>query len=297
MKRVLVTGAVGNVGREVVRECLSAGFAVRAAGQDIARLRASFPGTEPVRFDYRDRETWPAALAGCDFLFLLRPPRIADVEQTLNPFIDAAYQAGIQHIVFLSVMGADRMKWVPHRKVELHLAERERGWTILRPGFFAQNLQDAYLKDIVEDRRLFVPAGAGKVAFLDVRDIASVCARVLSEPEQFEGQALTLTGPAAITFEEVATALTGALGVEIRYQPASIPGYVRHLRGRRGLPWMQVLVQTVLHRGLRKGDAEAVDPTLRRILGRDGRTLRDYVTDSAAFWRTGERPVGGPWLS
>jgi uncharacterized protein YbjT (DUF2867 family) len=285
MRRVLVTGALGNTGREVVRECLAAGFTVRAAGLDEARLRQAFPDAEPVRFDFRDRGTWSAALAGCDYVYLLRPPRIADMENTLNPFADAAYSAGVQHIVFLSVMGADRMKWVPHRKVESHLASRGDRWTVLRPGFFAQNLQDAYREDIVEDRRLIVPAGEGRVAFLDVRDAAAVCARVLSEPGPYRGQALTLTGPAAITFHEAAAALSETLGFEVRYEPASIAGYMLHLSRRRRMPWMQIIIQTVLHVGLRRGDAEQVDPTVRRLLGHEGRTLREYVKDSAAVWR------------
>jgi uncharacterized protein YbjT (DUF2867 family) len=154
MRRVLVTAALGNVGREVTRECERRGFAVRVAGVREAELAGRFPQHEAARFDFLDRATWPAALAGCDFLFLLRPPPIGDMEATLNPFVDAAYAAGVRHIVFLSVAGAERKSWVPHREVELHLERTGDAWTVLRPGFFAQNLQDAYRRDITEDSRL-----------------------------------------------------------------------------------------------------------------------------------------------
>ena len=110
MSRVLVTGSLGNVGREVVRACAERGLAVRVAGRSEQALRQSFPGLEPVRFDFEAPETWPAALAGCDFVFLLRPPALANMTVTLNPFIDAAYAAGVRHIVFVSVAGADQMK-------------------------------------------------------------------------------------------------------------------------------------------------------------------------------------------
>lgn len=283
--RVLVTGALGNVGREVARACTAAGFTVRAANRDVEALRVALPDAEAVRFDYLDRGTWDGALSGCDFVFLLRPPPLGDMATTLNPFVDAAYRAGVRHVVFLSVAGADRMRWVPHRAVEQHLATTGSAWTLLRPGFFAQNLEDAYRRDVVEDGRLYVPAGRGRVAFFDVRDAGDVTARVLAEPEAFRGRALTLTGPVALTFAEVAALLTSALGRTIRYVPASVLGYAWHLRRRRDLSWMQIAVQIVLHVGLRRGDAEAVDPTVRAVLGRDPTPLEAYLSRVGAVLR------------
>lgn len=204
---------------------------------------------------------------------------------TLNPFVTAAYAAGVQHIVFLSVAGADRMKWVPHRKVELHLQSQGADWTVLRPGFFAQNLGDAYRRDIVEDNRLYVPAGQGRVAFLDVRDAGEVTAKIFEKPEPFRAKALTLTGPEAITFDQVARLLSSVLGRAIRYEPASIPGYVWHLHGNRQLPWMQVAVQTFLHVGLRGGDAERVESTVAELLGKPARSMREYLERAAAEWQ------------
>lgn len=270
-----MTGASGNVGREVAAACRERGLAVREARHQAVG--------DAVRFDLRDRATWPAALEGCDRVFLLRPPAIADVEQTLVPFVDAAYARGVRHVIFLSVAGAERRSWVPHRKVELHLETIGADWTILRPGFFAQNLADAYRADILDDRRLYVPAGDARVAFIDVCDIGAVAAEVFASPDRFRRTALTLTGPEAITFAEVARILTAVLGTTIRYEPASVVGYVRHLR-RRGLPWMQAAVQTILHTGLRRGDAEVVDPTVERILGRPGTTMREYVQRAAGTW-------------
>jgi uncharacterized protein YbjT (DUF2867 family) len=233
--------------------------------------------TERVRLDFGDRATWDVALGGCDMVFLLRPPAIANVAETLNPFIDAAYATGVQHVVFLSVLGADKMSWVPHHKVERHLIACKRSWTLLRPGFFAQNLQDAYAQDIREDDRIYVPSGNAKVAFLDVADIGSVVARNFESPAAYAGRALTLTGPQAVTFDEVAQLLSARLHRVIRYDPASIAGYAWHLRRKRDLPWMQILVQTFLHVGLRRGDAEQVDDTIEQILGRPARSVAEYI--------------------
>jgi len=292
MSRVLVTAALGNVGREVARECAQRGLTVRVAGRSEVELKARFPLFEAIRFDFLDRTTWAGALEGCEAVFLLRPPPLGDMDATLNPFVDAAYGAGTGHIVFLSVAGADRMKWVPHRKVELHLESTGRSWTVLRPGFFAQNLQDAYRRDIVEDGRLYVPAANGRVAFLDVRDAGAVAARIFEDPSGFRQQALTLTGPEAITFARVAELLSHTLGRTIRYQPASVAGYAWHLRARRKMSWMQVIVQTVLHVGLRRGDAEDVEPTVERLLGRPPGSLAAYIAREAGVWRRGATRAG-----
>jgi uncharacterized protein YbjT (DUF2867 family) len=238
-----------------------------------------------VALDFTDPSTWARAVQGCDQVFLLRPPPIGDMDRTLNPFIDTAYAAGVKHIVFLSVAGADRMKWVPHHKVEVKLATYGPRYTLLRPGFFAQNLQEAYLRDINEDSRLYVPAAHGKVAFLDVFDVGDVAARVLAAPASFGGKALHLTGPEAMTFFDVAHILSQRIGRPITYRPATMLGYAWHLRHRRKMAWMQIMVQTILHVGLRKGDAEGVSPVVQDILGRSPRGLATYVEAALHLWR------------
>jgi uncharacterized protein YbjT (DUF2867 family) len=284
-RRVLVTGALGNVGREVLRALAARGIAARAADRSVERAREALgPQADITALDFLEPHTFEPALEGCDALFLLRPPPISDVKPTLNRLVDVAVARGVRHVVFLSVAGAGKNKLVPHHAVEKHLEWAAPGWTLLRPGFFAQNLGDAYRRDIVEDGRLYVPAGQGRVAFVDVRDVAEVAALAFAHPEPHRGQAYTLTGPEAVTFAQAAELLTETLGRPVRYQPASTTGYMAHLR-RRGMPTGQLLVQTVLHFGLRFGQAEAVDPTLERLLGRPGRTLRDYVRDHAALWR------------
>ncbi len=277
--KVLVTGATGNVGREVVAALVARGVGVRATGKG-----GSFaPSVERVSLDFTDAETFEPAVHGCNAVFLLRPPAVAKVKTTLNPFIDTARALGAGHIVFLSVAGAGTNKLVPHHAVEQHLLASGAPYTLLRPGFFAQNLGDAYRRDIVEDQRLYVPAGQGRVAFVDARDLAEVAALALSDPKTHAGQAYTLTGGEAVDFSEAASWLSETLRRPIRYVPAAVLGYMHHLH-RRGLPAKQVLVQTILHTGLRFGQAATVDPTLQQLLGRAPRTLREYVRDHAALW-------------
>lgn len=278
MQPVLVTGASGNTGREVVRSLRARGVPVR-----LAERRPD--GPDAVALDFLDPSTFGPAIDGCQAVFLLRPPPISNTKETLNPFIDAARAAGVERIVFLSVAGAETNRLVPHHAVEQHLMSGLRDWTILRPGFFAQNIGTAYHADIVEDDRVYVPAGDGRVAFVDLRDVGEVAAAALTEPGH-AGAGYTLTGPEAFTFYDVADLLTEATGRPIRYEPASVLGYGLHLR-RQGLSLAHLAVQTVLHVGLRFGQAETVDPTLERLLGRRPHDVRDYIRDHAALWTGG----------
>ncbi|MBL8741120.1 MAG: NAD(P)H-binding protein [Myxococcales bacterium] len=162
MSGVLVTGATGNVGQEVVRALSLRSVPVLAADRQPERVLFG-DQLKTARLDFLDRETWPAALDGVEHMFLMRPPAIADVTSTLVPFVDEARARGVDHVVFLSVAGAGKNRVVPHRKVEDHLRARGAHHTNLRPGFFAQNLQSSYRDDIIQDGRIYVPAGTSLV--------------------------------------------------------------------------------------------------------------------------------------
>ncbi|MFS0701692.1 NmrA family NAD(P)-binding protein [Cellulomonas sp. 179-A 4D5 NHS] len=280
---VLVTGASGNAGSAVLASLRSAGTQVRAAGTNPSALARVHPDVDVVKLDFLDPATFEPALDGVEGVFLLRPPAIARVGPTLNAFIDVAVRTRAGHVVFSSVTGADTNRFVPHHKVESHLMASGLPWTILRPGFFAQNLADAYRIDIVGRNRIVLPAGRGRAAFIDVRDVGEVAAAILRDPEPHTGSAYTLTGPQALGFEEVATILTAELGRHVRYEPVSVLRYALHLK-LQGMGLAQTVVQTVLHAGLRRGQADHVDPTLARLLHRAPHALEQYVHDFRSVW-------------
>jgi uncharacterized protein YbjT (DUF2867 family) len=259
--RVLVTGASGNVGRAVLES-------LRALGVEAVAAQG---------LDFTDPSTWDQALQGVDRLFLLRPPAISQVRSTLNAFVDRGRRQ-LEHVVFLSVVGAQQSSIIPHARVEAHLAASGLPWTFLRAGFFAQNLLGSYRLDLQRDDRLYVPAGGGRVAWVDTRDLGEAAARAFVDPAARQA-AWTLTGPESATFAQVARVLSEELGREIRYEPASLLGYLWHLRRRRGLAWGEALVHGLLHVSLRFEGQAAVDPTLERVLGRRPRTVRDTIRD------------------
>jgi uncharacterized protein YbjT (DUF2867 family) len=276
---ILVTGATGNVGGAALRWLVAGGHAVRAGVRD---LGAALPaGVEPVCLDFEDPGTWASALDGVTHLLLVRPPALTDMAATLLPFLDAA--PALQHVAFLSVAGAGTNPAIPHAKVEAHLRASAVGWTFLRAGFFSQNLLGPYGDDIREDDRLFVPAGKGRAAWVDARDVGEAGARALLDPTT-KGQVWLLTGPEALDFDAVAAILTEELGRPIVYTAANPLFYAKHVALRRGQPWSAAAVMTLLHLAIRFGDETALAPTLRERLGRPPRTVRDLVRESRARW-------------
>ncbi|MCY7315918.1 MAG: NmrA family NAD(P)-binding protein [Rubrivivax sp.] len=276
---ILVIGATGNVGRGVVGSLIARQVAVRAAVRTLSGTQR--PGIDEVLFDVQSPATFAPALAGCHGLFLLRPPAISQVASTLVPLIDEAERQGLEQTVFPSVAGADKNPLIPHHAVEKRLQAGSMAWTFLRAGFFAQNLCDAYRQDI-QAGEIWLPAGAGRAAFVDAQDLGEVAAKALNEGV-LQREAPQLTGPQALSFFDVAQMLTEELGRPIRYRPVGPLRYAHHVM-KQGLPLAQAAVQTVLHMGLRLGQAEAVDPRLGQIFGRPAHTLRDVIRRNLQRW-------------
>lgn len=278
---ILISGATGNMGRATLRALQARGVAVRAGVRDPSTDHGLDAPT--VALDFTRPETFSAAVAGAGGLLLVRPPAISDVGPTLCALVDAALRVGVRRVVFLSVVGAEHRGYIPHAKVERHLQASGASWTFLRAGFFAQNLGDAYREDIRRRDELFVPAGDGVAAFVDVRDLGEVAAVAFAD-DDYAGRAFTLTGPEALSFAAVAALLTAELGREIRYARPGVLAYLRRQRRDRK-PWAQAVIEALLHVGLRFGQAATVDPTLPRLLGRPARTLAQYIADHRDLWR------------
>lgn len=284
--KILVTGASGNAGQEVLTALRASrpGADIRIATRHLSKTRTSESSEETVHLDFQKPDTFAAAVTNCQSVFLLRPSAISNTRETLNPLIDAARRSGVRRIVFLSVAGAADNKLVPHHAVEQKLREGTGDWTILRPGFFAQNIASEYRDDIMNDNRLYLPADDGQVAFIDLRDLGEVAADTLTNLSAHAETTYTLTGPESFTFYDVARFLSDQTGKSIHYEPASVPGYMYHLIARKKRGVMQATIQTILHTGLRYGRAETTDPTLGKLLNRAPYTVEDYIRDHAHVW-------------
>lgn len=276
VKPVLVTGPTGTVGGPLLDILAAGGTPVVAGARDPDRIGGAI---EARTVDFERPETFDSALRGVGRVFLMRPPAIGG--RHLRPFVEAASRSGVEHVVFLSVMGVNRA--LPHWRVEQDLRASPMGWTFLRPSFFAQNLETAYRADIRDHGRIRLASGRGRTSFVDTRDVAAVAALVLGDPAPHAGLAYTLTGPAALDYHQVASMLSAELGRVVVYEPRPLLSYRRELR-RRGLPDGFVTVQMVINLVARLGLAGRVTDTLGRLLGRPPTTLTTYLHDRRACW-------------
>jgi len=285
---VLVTGAPGNVGTPLVAELLRLGAPVRVAARHAAAARAALGDAVDLSpFDFERPDTFGPALAGVERMFLLRPPQIADVDGAIAPALRAAEAAGVRHVVFLSIQGAEKNRIVPHRKVEERLRASGMAWTFVRAAYFMQNLSTTHAPEIRELDEIWVPAGrSSRTAHVDARDVAAVAARALVE-DGHGGRAYTPTGPAALTYDEVAALLTAELGRPIRYADPGLLAYWRRMR-RRGMPRAMVGVTVGIYTAARMGLAAGLTDDVERITGRTPIPMAQFVHDARGAW---ERPA------
>lgn len=281
--KILVTGATGNVGREVVAALLAMGQPVVAAAMDARDAERVQSGAEVKFFGFSRTETYAEAFEGVNKLFLMRPPQITDVERYLFPVIDHAKSTGVEHIVFLSLIGIENNKQVPHYKVEQYLEQCGVPYTFIRPSFYMQNLNTTHRQEIKEESKIAVPVGTAKTSFIDVRDIGAVSAKVLSE-SRHENCFYELTGGEAVDYYTVADLFTEILGREITYtNPSRLRFLFEALKRGTKLPF--ALVMVFLYTQTRRGMADRVTDGVERLLGRPPITMRQYIADYAKVWR------------
>src|SRR5919197_5687476 len=187
---ILVTGATGTVGSEVVKQLLSAkgrreeeDMIVKVAARSANDTTFKNVGVQVVQLDYNKSDTLSAALRGIDKLFLLTPFQSNMVDLTSN-LVNGAKNTGVKYIVKQSVLGADAEPGITpsrlHRQAENIIEESGIPFTFLRPNFFMQNFITFYSHFIKTQGAFYVPAGDAKASFVDVRDIAAVAVQALS---------------------------------------------------------------------------------------------------------------------
>lgn len=221
---ILVVGATGNIGSEVVRLLRAKSVATRVLVRNKAKAASTFgDGVEVVAGDLRDPASLPAALEGVDKVFLVTALALDQVAMR-NTLIDAAAQAGVKHVVMSTGIGAapdapvQFGRW--HGENQERLKQSGMDWTFVQPTFFMQNFFMS-APTIKDHGAFYLPLGENSpISWVDARDIAAVAATALTGAGH-EGKAYPVTGPAAVTAEQIAQAMTARLGKPVRYVAVS----------------------------------------------------------------------------
>jgi uncharacterized protein YbjT (DUF2867 family) len=277
---ILVTGATGTVGSEVVRRLLAAGERPRALVRDPDKARERLgEQVEHVVGDLNQTETVGAALAGVDRLFLVTTQSSRQPEWERR-VIEAATRGGVGQIVKLSVFRADERSPLQiarqHAQAERALEQSGVAFTIVRPVFFMQNLLA-----MLRDGAIYTAAADGLVAMVDARDAAAVAVTALTK-DGHRGRTYTLTGPEALSFDEVANTLSRETGRSTRHVHVS-PDKVRAALEGFGVAAWFADDMAKLHGMLADGYEDLVTNDVRAVTGSPPRDLAQFVRDTLAI--------------
>ncbi|MEV0618840.1 NAD(P)H-binding protein [Nonomuraea sp. NPDC050404] len=259
MSEVLVLGATGTTGSRVATFLRERGVPVRTAS------RTPDPH---VRFDWADRATHAPALRGVSAVYLVGPVGELDPAPLVEPFLEEAVRQGVRRVVQLSSSavpeGAPGFGEV-HRLVRTAMPE----WAVLRPSWFTQNFTGHSLAVRVREGELLSATGNGRVAFIDALDIAAVAAHALTD-EPAHNTDHVLTGPEALTYDDVAAILTRRTGRPVRHRAVEAGELAAHF-AERGLPREYAEMLAALDDDIRGGAENRVTDTVERVTGRPPR--------------------------
>jgi uncharacterized protein YbjT (DUF2867 family) len=282
---LLVTGATGTTGTEVLRALSEREVEVRALIHDEAKADAVRElGAEPVVAEMGDPKTLEPALAGVERAYLVSPvsPMQAEYEQV---FVETAKAAGVQHVVKLSVIGASGESPLRfarnHAVVEQALRDSGLAWTFLRPNSFMQN--NLAWPPRVQDGTFYSPVPDAAFSIVDARDVAEVAVAALTGDDH-AGKAYALTGPEAVSYREQARRLFAAAGREVTVEEVDAEAVKQALVQAGVPPWNAegLAEQWQMYAG---GGAALVASGVEDVLGRPPRDLDAFARDHADAFR------------
>ncbi len=290
---ILVTGATGNVGGGLIPKLIAMGATVRALVRDESKAQGlRDAGVEVVIGDLDKPETLDPAFRGVDKVFLLTAPNPNQVTQALNG-IAAAKRAGSPHIVRLSagafkdIRGAVSRVSAQHAEIDAELEASGLPDTILKPHNFMQNTL-MLAQTVASDGAVYIPMKEGKLGMIDVRDIVDVAAKVLTEAGH-EGKTYALTGPASISYHDVAAGLSKALGKEVKYVDVPLEAAREAMVGM-GLPEWIVGALNEYNKAFSEDVGDFTTNGVEEITGHPARSYETFARDfSEAF-----APAGAP---
>jgi uncharacterized protein YbjT (DUF2867 family) len=290
---ILVTGATGTLGGEVVKQLSSSAPAVNIktgvhSAQNVNKVKDG-DKVEVVLIDYNKPETLKEALSQVDKLFLLTPD-VPNAHELASNLVIEAKKAGIRHIVKQSVMGADLEADVGtfrlHRQAEKIIEQSEIPFTFLRPNEFMQNFINFHSHFIKNNNAFYLPLEDAKVSLVDVRDIAAVAVKSLTEDrsDKHNNKTYLITGPEALSYYQAAEILSSATDKKISYVNISEEEARGAMKEMGMSDW---LINTIseLHDYFRKGNASQVSSAVEEVTGKKPISFSQFAKDYASAFR------------
>ncbi|MFF0160468.1 NAD(P)H-binding protein [Streptomyces sp. NPDC005263] len=270
-RTTLVIGATGTTGSRTAAQLTAAGHQVKAA----SRHATPVPGAEAVPFDWYDPTTYSAALDGVDRVYLIPPLGDPDPAATMLPFLRQARTAGTHRAVLLSASAISE-GGPAVGAVHQALPQLFEQWAVLRPSWFMQNFTGthAHALSIRENGTIWTATGSGRVGFVDAEDIAAVAVRALTD-EHAPDTDLVLTGPEALSYDDVATIITEVTGRPVVHRHLSY----EQMRDRLTavVPAQFAAMLAGMDRAIAEGAEDRTTDTVQGLTGRPARTFRAFL--------------------
>ena len=288
---ILVTGASGNIGDEIVNQLLGVAPAVsiKAAVHSRQNVKKVKDGdrVKVIPIDYNESDTLRQALKDLDKLFLLTPD-VPNAAHLASNAVTEAKKAGIRHIVKQSVMGADLEADVGtmrlHRQVEDIIEQSGIPFTFLRPNEFMQNFINFHSPSIKGNNAFYIPLEDAKVSLVDVRDIAAVAVKSLTDEDLHKNKTHLITGPEALSYHQVAEILSNRIGRKINYVNISDEEARAAMKEIGMSDW---LINTVseLSDYFRKGKASEISSAVEEVTGNKPISFSQFANDYVDAFR------------
>jgi len=281
MSNILITGATGNIGFEVIRFLIKIDSPnkIIAGVRNIDKAKTVFkdnPKLDYVHFDFEDFETFDNALSGIDKVFLLRPPHISDIETYFKPLISKIKEKNINQIVFLSVQGAEKSKVIPHNKIERLINESGMDFIFLRPSYFMQNLTTTLISDIKTKRQIILPSGKAKFNWIDIENIGEIGAILLDKFNDYKNQAIEITGLENENFEKVTELINDSIDNPIEFVNVN-PFRFYKIKKREGMVKGMIIVMILLHVLPRFQKEPKISDFYERLTGKKPTDLKTFI--------------------
>jgi len=283
---ILVLGATGNIGSQVVQQLAATGANTRAAVRSLSKADAlKAANVSFVEMDVNKPETVEAAFVGVEKVFLLTPP-FPNMAEIIANLVEAAKQAGVKYIVKQSGLGtgtkpAMLLGW--HHEGEKTIEASGIPFTFLRPNSFMQNYSNTSGRTIKSQSAFFKPMGDAKVSLVDVRDIAAVAVAALTQSGH-EGKAYDITGSEALSNQEIAEIISNVVGRKINYVDVSDDQASQGMKAA-GMPEVLVDAFIELNRIQRDGHASAVSPVVEQVTGKKPISFEQFARDYAVAFQ------------